>query len=64
MKSDVKTVLFESGLKKNASDKLQTYIDGENDWEEVLLEKDIIDVKFSASSILLLHRAPTPKITG
>lgn len=64
MKSDVRIKLFESDLKENASDKLQKFIDGENNWHEALLEKDIIDIKFSGSSILLSHRAPTPKITG
>lgn len=63
MKSDVKIKQFGPSLKKEVSDNLQEYIDGKNDWNEALLEKDIIDVKFNEGNILLLHRAPTPKIT-
>ncbi len=64
MKSDIKVVQFNTGLKKSIGDKLQIYLNGENDWNEAIMEKDIIDVKMNLESLILLHRAPMPKITS
>lgn len=72
MKSDVIVVQFVNQANDGISDNLQNYLNGENEWECPILEKDIMDIKYAfastksgeKTSTLLLHRPPTPKITG
>lgn len=72
MKSDVIVVQFVNQANNGISDNLQNYLNGENEWECPILEKDIMDIKYAftstdkgeMTSTLLLHRIPSPKITG
>lgn len=60
----MRVVQFCDKEKGEISKKIQTYLDGENDWKQPIREKDIIDIKYTGGSALLMHRNPTPKITG
>ena len=64
MKSDMNVVQFCDKEKDGISNKIQTYLNGDNKWKEAILEKDIIDIKYTGNSALLMHRNPTPKITS
>jgi len=75
MKSDVIVVQFIDKLGYFKSEKIQKYLDGENQWNLPILEKDIIKIDYTfnaaysernnhkifTSGILLVHRVPKNK---
>ena len=72
MKSDVIVVQFIDKLGYFKSEKIQKYLDGENQWNLPILEKDIVKIDYAFNTthsesnsrkiftggILLVHRIP------
>ena len=70
MKSDLIFVQFVDKLGCFKCDKIQEYLDGNNNWNQPINEKDIVTIKYGfdnaltesrkvlTNSILLVHRVP------
>lgn len=71
MKSDVTVVQFVNSNTQGSDDDFQNYLNGDNKWDLPILERDIVDVKYTydeskeggVTSIFLMHRVPSPQIT-
>lgn len=68
MASDLKVVEFNDRSVHSLSEKLQDYLDGNNEWELPINEKDVFNISYSTSQanqnqklyskVLLVHRKP------